>query len=109
MSTEIKTAEESAKEWFVQNYHTPMDSVPVLYGIYDDGQEDWGNVPIEKVLESYHQWKKEKELSELTDERIEEIVKHSRDPLDFVYEWKILVIGAQALRDHLKQTKTQEG
>lgn len=59
MSKELK----EAKEWFRKNYHTPMDSflgkygVPVLHGIHEDGQEDWENIPIEKVLYAYHQYK----------------------------------------------------
>lgn len=59
----MNAKEQKAQDWFLQNYHTPMDSflakygVPVLHGVHDDGQEEWEDIPIGKILEAYHKHK----------------------------------------------------
>lgn len=53
--------ENKAKDWLIQNYHTPLTTIPVLLGI-EEGEECWKDYPIEEILESYHQSQLKAEL-----------------------------------------------
>jgi hypothetical protein len=78
-----------AREWFEKNYCTPIDSflsnkgLPVLNGIHEDGHQDWENIPIEKVLETYHKEQiKDKLLLSKTDAKlIRRIIKKNERSL----------------------------
>lgn len=94
----IKTPE----EWIAENANLRL---------YKNGIEYIEFTYATKLIESYHQFMKSQELEQLTDERIEEIVeKKYIEPTESPFDpWNKLWLreGAKALRDHLKQSKTQ--
>lgn len=82
----------SAKEFYNQNYHSPLTHVPVLLGI-EDGEECWEDVPIENVLEAHHQSR----VNAISDEEISKIL------VDVWHELISVRNGVKKIKELLKQ------